>query len=141
MKQALGFLLLSCLISVGARMLPESQDSDLEDTSSSVPASAAADGAAAGRRLLASAGDMTVGTRIVGGTQASPSRFPYVCSLRTAKGDHFCGGKPSSAGVGTWLAWLVHTFAAGMNVPCSPQPPNIPPLTARQARSFIPSSC
>lgn len=36
---------------------------------------------------------LQVSQRIVGGTTASISRYPYVVSLRDQAGNHFCGGK------------------------------------------------
>lgn len=44
-------------------------------------------GAAASRHLA-----QAVRPRIVGGTQTSAARYPYIVSLRDANGNHFCGG-------------------------------------------------
>lgn len=58
------------------------------------PAEAGGVGAAALRQLLAPLDAAAPSTRIVGGTAVQTAeRFPYIVSLRTADGSHFCGGE------------------------------------------------
>lgn len=99
-----------------ARALLGSQEAQAaQDGSPAGGDAAAAD--LAGRQLLAPAVDPTIGTRIVGGTTASPTRFPYLASLRTAAGAHFCGG--------AWCRWRERgrqggARAGGCSGPSSP---------------------
>lgn len=99
---AAALLLLLCSLSpalVSARAIRGSSEASSVASDAAAPADVTAD-AAVGRQLLAPAldsGSPDIGTRIVGGTTVSPTRYPYLASLRSASGSHFCGGEWCSA--------------------------------------------
>ena len=86
LASALLLLLLSSLALVHGRELHEQAAGDVL-----WGAEAAVTANATRRHLLAP----LASTRIVGGTTATPGRFPYTASLRDAGLNHFCGGKSS----------------------------------------------
>lgn len=66
--------------------------------------------AAAARQLA-----QKVAPRIVGGTQTSAARYPYVVSLRDASGNHFCGGSLVAPRIVLTAAHCV--YDAGLRTP------------------------